>query len=57
MKSIHRFTAYDNIEYLNAQFDLKANSLNTYTKSEVDNIINLLDIPSMLSTIHNNGTT
>ena len=57
MKSIHCFTAYDNIEYLNAQFDLKANSLNTYTKSEVDNIINLLDIPSMLSTIHNNGTT
>ena len=30
--------------------------LNTYTTSEADNIINLLDIPSMLSTINNNGT-
>ena len=38
------------------QFGLKANSLNTYTKSEVYNIINLLGIPSVLSIINNNGT-
>ena len=50
------FTYYYNIGYLNIQFDLKANNLNTYTKNEVDNITNLLDIPSMLSIINNNGT-
>ena len=49
-------TNYYNIEYLNTQFDLKANSSNTYAKSDVDNIIHILDIPSMLSTINNNGT-
>ena len=48
-------TDYYNVGYLNTQFDLKANSSNTYTKSEVDNIINPLDIPSMLST-DNNGS-
>ena len=30
--------------------------LNTYTKSDVDNIISLLDISSMLSPMNNNGT-
>ena len=50
------FTYYYNIGYLNTQFGLKANSLNTYTKNEVDNIINILGITSMLSTINNNGT-
>ena len=55
MKYIH-LTDYYNIEYLNTQFGLKANSSNTYTKGEVDNIINLLDSPSMLSIINNNGT-
>ena len=50
------FTDCYNIEYLNTQIDLKANCLNTYTKSEVDNIMNPLDIPSMLSTINNNAT-
>ena len=50
------FTDYYNIEYLNTQLDLKANSLSTYTTSEVDNIINILDIPSMLSIINDNGT-
>ena len=49
-------TGYYNVEYLNTQFGLNANSSNTYTKSEVDNIINPLAIPSMLSIINNNGT-
>ena len=49
-------TDYYNIEYVNIQFGLKSNSLNTYTKSEVDNIMNPLDIPSMLSIINNNCT-
>ena len=50
-------TDYYNIEYLNIQFGLKANSLNTYTKdNEVDIIINILGSPSMLSIINNNGT-
>ena len=49
-------TGYYNIGYLNTQFGLKANSLNTYAKSEVDNIINPLGVPSMLSTIKSNGT-
>ena len=38
---------------LNTQFDLKkekkTNILNTYTTSEVDDMITLLDIPSMLT--------
>ena len=50
------FTDYYNIGYLNTPFDVRANGLNTYTKSDVDNIINLLGIPSMLSSINNNGT-
>ena len=49
-------TNYYNIEYLNTQFAWKANGFNNYTKSEVDNIINPLGIPSMLSTINNNGS-
>ena len=49
-------TSYYNIEYLNTQFGLTANGLSTYTKSEVDNIINLLDIPPVLSIINNKGT-
>ena len=47
------FTYYHNIEYLNTQLDLNANGLNTYTKGEVDDIITLLDIPSMLNLINN----
>ena len=43
------------MEYLNTQFDLTANSSNTYTNSEVDNIISLLDISSMFIIISNNG--
>ena len=35
-------TYYYNIGYLNTQFDLKANGLNTYTNNEVDSIINPL---------------
>ena len=34
---------------------LKASGLNTYTKSEVDNIITVLDISPMLNFINNNG--
>ena len=55
MKCIH-LTYHYNIEYLNTQSGLKTHGLNTYTKSEVDNIINPLDIPPMLSTINDNGT-
>ena len=51
------FTYYYNIGYPNTQFDLKANGSNTYTKSDVDNMINLIDVPSMLSIINNNGST
>ena len=49
-------TDYYNIGYLNIQLGLKANGSNTYTKSEVDNMITLLDISSMLNCINNNGT-
>ena len=49
-------TYYYNIEYLNTQFDLKATSFNTYTKSEVYNKLTLLDISSMLHLINSNGT-
>ena len=38
------FTDYCNIGYLNTQFGLKANGLNTYTKGGVDNIINSLGV-------------
>ena len=37
-------TDYYNTEYINTRFDVKATSLNTYTTSEIDNIITLLDI-------------
>ena len=48
-------TDYYNIEHINTQFDLKANCVNTYTKSEVDIIITRLGIPSMLTIINSNG--
>ena len=51
------FTYYYNIGHLNTQFGSKANSLNTYTKSEVDNITTLLGISSMLNIINNNDTS
>ena len=41
---------------MSTQFDLKATGLNTYTNSEVYNIMHLLDLPSMPSTIINNGS-
>ena len=50
-------TGYYNIEYLNTHICLKATSSNTYTKSEVDNITNPLDVPSMSIVINNNGTS
>ena len=49
-------TDYYNIEHINTQLDLKANSLNTYTKNEIDNTITLLDMSSILSLINNSGT-
>ena len=49
-------TDYYDIEYLNTHLDLDATGLNTYTKSEVDNITNPLDISSMLNPMNNNGT-
>ena len=36
--------------------DLRANSLNTHTKSEIDNIITPLGISSILDLINNSGT-
>ena len=50
------FTDSYNIEYMNTQFGLKANSLNTYTKSDIDNITTHLDISSIFNPINNNGT-
>ena len=50
------FTYYYNIEYLNTHVDLKTTNLNTYTTSEVDNIIHIIDSTSMLSIINNNST-
>ena len=37
------------------QFGLTANGSNTYTTSEVDNIITLLDISSMLNIVNDSG--
>ena len=36
---------------------MKATSLSTYKNIEVNNIISHIGIPSMLSSINNNGTT
>ena len=49
-------TDYYNLGYLNIQLGLNANSLNTYTKSEIDNMITIIDISSILNVINNNGT-
>ena len=50
------FTDYYNIGYLNMRLVFKATSFNTCTKSEVGNIIIILDISSSLNPINNNGT-
>ena len=49
------FTDYCNIGFLNIQFDLNTNSLNTYTKKRCRYIIIILGVPSVMNIIDTNG--